>query len=80
MNAIRGAPPQVEAALEFPLTAEASELERTRIASLLGPAPVDVDTIIRESRADPSVVVTVLLELELAGQIARHPGQRVSLV
>jgi DNA processing protein len=80
ISAIRGAPPQLEATLGFPLTAEASEPERERIASLLGPAPVDVDTLIRESRAEPSVVVMVLLELELAGQIARHPGQRVSLV
>jgi DNA processing protein len=80
INAIRGASPTVEAISVLPPTSEASEPERTRIASLLGPAPVDVDTLIRESRAEPSVVVMVLLELELAGQITRHPGQRVSLV
>jgi len=28
----------------------------------------------------PAVVLTVLLEMELAGRLERHPGNRVSLV
>jgi DNA processing protein len=58
---------------------QASESDRSRIAGLLSPSAVDLDTLIRESGASPSVVVTVLLELELAGKITRHSGQLVSL-
>jgi DNA processing protein len=58
---------------------QASETDRSRIAGLLSPAAVDLDTLIRESGAAPSIVVTVLLELELAGRVTRHPGQLVSL-
>jgi DNA processing protein len=58
---------------------QASETDRSRIANLLSPAAVDLDTLIRESGAAPSVVVTVLLEMELAGKITRHSGQLVSL-
>jgi len=62
-----------------PSSEQASETDRSRIAGLLSPAAVDLDTLIRESGAPPSVVVTVLLELELAGKITRHSGQLVSL-
>jgi DNA processing protein len=58
---------------------QASETDRSRIASLLSPTAVDLDTLIRESGAPPSVVVTVILELELAGRVTRYPGQLVSL-
>jgi len=58
---------------------QASESDRTRISDLLSPAAVDLDTLIRESGAPPSVVMTVLLELELAGKITRQSGQLVSL-
>ena len=43
-----------------------------------GPAPVEIDELIRQSGASPAAVLTVLLELELAGRLARHPGNRVS--
>ncbi|HUW81066.1 MAG TPA: DNA-processing protein DprA [Acidocella sp.] len=52
---------------------------RERIAELLGPAPVDVDELIRQSGASPAAALTVLLELELAGRLARHPGNKVSM-
>lgn len=58
---------------------DASDAERTRVAGLLGPVPVSVDELIRQSGAVPAVVQTVLLELELAGRIDRHAGGRVSL-
>jgi DNA processing protein len=41
---------------------------------------VDVDDIIRFTGLRPALVHLVLLELDLAGRLARHPGQRVSLV
>jgi len=56
--------------------------ERTRhaVTDLLGPTPVPVDEIIRQSGRAPAEVQTVLLELELAGRLERHAGGRVSLV
>jgi len=42
--------------------------------ALLGPAPVGLDDLVRLSNSTPAMVRTVLLELELAGRIERHPG------
>jgi DNA processing protein len=63
------------------LSAIEAEADRARrqIVELLGPAPVEVDELIRQSGAPIPVVLTVLLELELAGRLTRHPGNRVSL-
>lgn len=54
--------------------------QRTRIISLLGPAPVSVDDLVRLSQSSPATVRIVLLELELAGRLERHGGGLVSLV
>ncbi len=51
---------------------------RARVEEALGPAPVAVDELIRQIGAPPAAVLTVLLELELAGRCSRHPGNRVS--
>ncbi len=53
---------------------------RDRLASLLGPAPVTLDDLVRESRAKAGEVQIALLELELAGRIERHGGGLVSLI
>lgn len=50
------------------------------ILALLGPIPVTVDELLRECQVSPAVLQTVLIELELAGRLERHPGNRVSLV
>ncbi len=59
-----------------------SELEeaRSRVLEALGPSPVAVDEIIRGCQLSVSVVVTVLLELDLAGRLERLPGGRVALL
>ncbi len=59
-----------------------ADMARARdvVSDALSPSPVDVDELIRVTGATPAVVVTVLLELELAGRIERHPGHRVSLL
>ena len=44
----------------------------------LGPAPVEIDELIRQLGAPTAAVLTVILELELAGRCVRHPGNRVS--
>lgn len=51
---------------------------RTRIEEKLSPSPVDIDEIVRQTGAPAGAVLIVLLELELAGRVARHPGNRVS--
>ena len=53
--------------------------DRRRLLSLLSPSPVAVDDLIRESALPPAAVAGLLLELELAGRIARHPRGLVSL-
>lgn len=60
--------------------AEASETDRARLVSLLSPTAVAVDDLVRESHLPPAVVAEVLLELELAGRIARYPQGTVALV
>jgi DNA processing protein len=54
--------------------------ERTRVLELLGPTPVAIDDLIRMSGSSPTIVRTVLLELEIAGRIERHGGALVSLL
>lgn len=69
-------------ALGPPLGTKAAEAEadtiRHQVLELLGPAPVEVDEIIRRTKASAAAVLIVLLELELAGRLSRHPGNKVS--
>ncbi|RHW17612.1 DNA-protecting protein DprA [Sphingomonas gilva] len=58
---------------------EASDAERDKVRRLLGPVPVGVDEIVRQSGVAAATVQTVLLELELGGMLERHAGGRVSL-
>ncbi|MFO1188826.1 MAG: DNA-processing protein DprA [Alphaproteobacteria bacterium] len=53
---------------------------RVFITGLLGPTPVAVDELIRRCQLSPALVASVLLELDLAGKLERHPGRQVSLV
>lgn len=52
---------------------------RQRVIEALGPTPVDIDELIRHTNLSASVVHVVLLELEIAGRLERHPPHRVSL-
>jgi len=63
---------------EGPPPADASDAERQKIGALLGPVPVAVDELIRQSGMATAVVHTILLEFELAGRLERHAGGRVS--
>ena len=58
---------------------DASDAERRQVTGLLGPVPVAIDELIRQSGFPPAIVQMVLLELELAGRLERHAGGRVSL-
>jgi DNA processing protein len=59
------------------LDAEADRIRGT-IEEALGHAPVDIDSLIRLCKAPAAAVLNVILELELAGRLARHSGNRVS--
>jgi len=48
------------------------------ILERLGPTPVAVDELVRQCQMSAAVVATLLLELELAGRVERHPGNLVS--
>ena len=56
----------------------AADCDRQAIAALLGPTPVAIDELVRQSGRTASSVQMVLLELELAGRLERHAGARVS--
>ncbi len=49
-----------------------------RLESCLAPEPLAVDELVRQCQASAADVQEALLELELAGRIAWHPGNRVS--
>ncbi len=51
---------------------------RLGIRDRLSPTPTPVDELIRLTDFPPAVVQSVLLELELAGEISRYPGNRVA--
>lgn len=56
-----------------------SDSERVRITDALGPTPVEIDDIVRHTGLAPAAVYLVLLELDIAGRLHRHPGGLVSI-
>ena len=56
-----------------------SERDRDRIVAALGPAPVDIDSLVRGTGLSIRSVQIALMELSLAGRIERHGGGMVSL-
>jgi DNA processing protein len=53
---------------------------RDLVLNRLGPSPVAVDELLRQCQSSPPIIGQVLLELDLAGRLERHPGNRVSLL
>jgi DNA processing protein len=60
--------------------AEPGSDERSRLIALLGPAPVSIDDLVRLSQSSATIVRSILLELEIAGRLARHGAGLVSLL
>jgi len=58
---------------------EMRDMDRVAVTALLGPVPVSVDELVRQSHLPVAVVQTALLELELAGRLERHAGGKASL-
>ena len=61
----------------MPQIAEDAALEL--LIEKLSPTPVAVDELVRQCHLSAASIATLLLELELAGRIERHPGNLVSL-
>jgi DNA processing protein len=74
-NRVRASPTAYEPAAAEPNGGDALGL----VEELLGPSPAPVDEIIRLSGAPSGSVQMALLELDLAGRLDRHAGNKVSL-
>lgn len=68
--------------LSGPGAEDEAELAKARrlVGECLSPTPVLIDEVVRGCQLSAGVVMTVLLELELAGRLQRHPGGQVSLI
>lgn len=53
--------------------------ERARVLAVLGPAPVNIDELVRVTGLSVRVIQAAVLELSLAGRIERHGQNLVSL-
>jgi len=69
--------PDQESTPAAALEAEADRI-RAAVEEALGPAPVEIDELIRQLHVPAAAVLTVILEMELAGRCIRQPGNRVS--
>lgn len=61
-------------------SAEAEPPRGTALLSLLGPSPVAIDDLVRQSGLPIRTVQMTLLELELSGRLERHGRNAVSLL
>ncbi len=53
---------------------------RTLVENTLHSTPTAMDEVIRSTALPTHMVRIILLEMELSGQLERHPGDKVSLV
>jgi DNA processing protein len=61
------------------VAAEDEDATRAAVVEALGPTPVAVDEVVRRCQLSAATVALILLDLELACRLERHPGHRVSL-
>ncbi|MGC6453617.1 MAG: DNA-processing protein DprA [Candidatus Puniceispirillaceae bacterium] len=74
------APSDWRAARLSPGSPEAVDRCRKAILDGLGPEGMDIDDLVRWCEAPPATVLAAILELEIAGRLTRHHGNRVCLV
>lgn len=65
--------------VEYAPADELDESTRDNLTDQLSNVPVEVDALITETGTSAAQVMAMLLELELAGRLIRHPGGKVSL-
>ena len=71
---------QSPAAPAAPAGSKLVEKARSDVLNALDFGPTDIDDVIRATDHPAPVVAVVLLELEIAGRLERHPGNKVSLL
>jgi DNA processing protein len=71
--------PSGASASPSPGITEGSSNLQAEILDRLSRTPIDLNELIRVIGAAPAAVSAALLDLEFAGLLTRHPGQRVSL-
>ncbi len=71
--------PVNEDAAPAPLPPVADD-SRAVVIAALGPTPTAVDALVRHTGLPQAIVMVILLELEVAGRLERHGGNRVSLI
>jgi len=59
---------------------EIKSSDRTIVTDLLSSSPVTYESIADETNFSLPIIYTICLELELAGRVARHPGNKISLI
>jgi DNA processing protein len=69
-----------EPSASTPSLALPSAEERERVLAALGPAPVDVDSVVRATGLGVRSVQVALIELSLAGRVERHGNGLISLI
>ncbi len=62
-----------------PIT-EPSSNDRDAVLSALGPAPIEIDELMRSTNLSVPVIRAILIELDLAGRIERHGHGLVSRI
>jgi len=88
LQVTRPAPPPPPRASAAPVTSwailppsapQTDDALRDLVLEKLGRTPVAVDELVRQCHLSAAAMATILLELELAGRVERHPGNLVSL-
>ncbi len=74
------APPELPFEEAAETAEEVPEDGHERLVAALGSVPVEVDELVRRCQVTAAEAQMILLDLELAGRIERHPGNRISLV
>ena len=61
---------------------EVENIEETRdlVVQMLSPSPTPIDDLLRHGNLTAPLLLAILLELELAGLVKRHPGNQVFLI
>ena len=57
-----------------------TESDRKKILNLLSSTPIEIELLLEHTGISLPSLYTILLELELAEKIVRHPGEKISLV
>lgn len=71
--------PVMDENVSQPATGIPGSNETAKVANLLSPTPLPIDDLVRMASMPLRIVQIALLELEIAGRLERHGGNRVSI-